>query len=474
MAYNNAINAGVTGLVKASSTGIFSGVTVTNHATLIGAASNSITSVGPSATAGQYLQSGGASADPAYSTATLPSTATGTGTILRADGTNWAATTATYPATTTVNQILYSSATNVVGGISAVIDGVLISNHAAGVPSFLANGTAGFVLTAQSGAPPAWAAVPSGGITTINGDTGSVTGSTITLRGNGAASAGTTVVFSGSSSTMTLNVTDVNNNTCFGLGSGKSGQSGSSNSAFGFNTLNSLTSGINNTCIGYSAGVGITTARRNTLVGMFSGQSITTSGWYNTAVGYNSGTNVITGTDNTFLGNEAGTAYTSSESSNICIGSLTLGTVSESNALRIGVSTGTGTGQINKTFVAGIQGITVTGTAVLISSSDQLGIAVSSSKFKNDIKDMEDVSDKLASLRPVNFVWNKESSEGLKDATDDMQYGLIAEEVDKVFPYLCVYDKEGKPLSVKYNELPALLLKEIQKLTARIAALESK
>ncbi len=105
---------------------------LTNHSILVGAGTATITKVGPTATAGQVLQSAGSSADPAFSTAT-------------------------YPSTTTINQLLYSSAANVVGGVSAVIDGVLISNHASGVPSWLANGTAGYVLTAQSGAPPAWA-----------------------------------------------------------------------------------------------------------------------------------------------------------------------------------------------------------------------------------------------------------------------------------------------------------------------------
>lgn len=62
--------------------------------------------------AGQYLQSQGASA-PAFSTATLPATATGTGTILRADGTNWVATTATYPATApTAGAYLRADGTN--------------------------------------------------------------------------------------------------------------------------------------------------------------------------------------------------------------------------------------------------------------------------------------------------------------------------------------------------------------------------
>lgn len=130
---------------------------LTNHAVLVGAGTSTITKVGPTATAGQIFQSAGSSADPVFSTATYPATATGTGTILRADGTNWVATTATYPATTTLNQLLYSSSANVVGGVTAAIDGVLISSHATGIPSWLANGTANYVLTAQSGAPPIWA-----------------------------------------------------------------------------------------------------------------------------------------------------------------------------------------------------------------------------------------------------------------------------------------------------------------------------
>lgn len=69
------------------------------------------------ATAGQILRSG-SSAAPSWSTATYPSTATGTGAILRADGTNWAASTATYPNTTTSQQLLYSTANNVIGELT--------------------------------------------------------------------------------------------------------------------------------------------------------------------------------------------------------------------------------------------------------------------------------------------------------------------------------------------------------------------
>ncbi len=68
------------------------------------------------------------------STPTYPNSASATGTILRADGTNWVATTATYPATTTVNRILYSSSTSVVGEITTANSGVLATSSS-GVPS---------------------------------------------------------------------------------------------------------------------------------------------------------------------------------------------------------------------------------------------------------------------------------------------------------------------------------------------------
>jgi hypothetical protein len=98
------------------------------------------------ATAGQMLQSG-ASTTPAWSTATFPSTATGTGTILRANGTNWVATTATYPTTTTVNQILYSSAANTIAEITTGNSQVLVTNGS-GVPAF--SGTLPSGVTASS------------------------------------------------------------------------------------------------------------------------------------------------------------------------------------------------------------------------------------------------------------------------------------------------------------------------------------
>jgi hypothetical protein len=107
--------------------------TLTNHGVLVGAATTAITQLA-AGSAGQVLQSGGASADPAYSTATYPSTATGTGTLLRADGTNWVATTSTYPNTNAVNTLLYASSANVMAALATANSGVLVTDSG-GVPS---------------------------------------------------------------------------------------------------------------------------------------------------------------------------------------------------------------------------------------------------------------------------------------------------------------------------------------------------
>lgn len=176
MATNNAVNANTSGVQTLNATtGVYTASSTTQYDVLVGAANNLIGNVGPG-TAGQVLQSGGASANPAYSTATFPGTATGTGTILRADGTNWVATTATYPTTTTANQLLVSTATNVVGGVTA--------------------GTTGTVLTGVTGAVPAFSATPTvtsisfGGTALSNYAEGTFTPTLI-----GGSTAGTTVYF---------------------------------------------------------------------------------------------------------------------------------------------------------------------------------------------------------------------------------------------------------------------------------------
>ena len=158
---------------------------------------------------------------------------------------------------------------------------------------------------------------------------------------------------------------------------------------------------------------------------------------------------------------------TSTESHNIVVGSF--GTATDNNTIRIGIP-GAGTQQQNRCFIAGIRGITTgvaDAVAVLIDSAHQLGTVLSSRRFKDNIQDMSDASSDVMKLRPVTFHYKE-------DGDKKLQYGLIAEEVEEVMPRLVAYDEHGEVYTVRYNELPAILLNEIQKMSKRIEELESK
>jgi hypothetical protein len=110
-------------------------------------------------------------------------------------------------------------------------------------------------------------------------------------------------------------------------------------------------------------------------------------------------------------------------------------------------------------FIAGITGVTVTGGApVVVSVSGQLGVAPSSRRFKDEIKPMDKASETVLALRPVTFRYRKEI-----DPAGTSQFGLVAEEVEKVNPDLVVRDKEGKAYSVRYDQVNAMLLNEFLK-----------
>jgi hypothetical protein len=309
-------------------------------------------------------------------------------------------------------------------------------------------GTATYVLTSNgAGNAPTFQTIPASGITTINGDTGSVTGSTVSIKG--LSTAGSSVSFAGSGTAMTLNTTDSLSNTIIGKGAGNASVSGSVNTALGFAALHGLTSGTDNLALGETS------------------LNLVTSGAGNVGAGSYALGQLLTGTGNVCIGTAAGYGYTSSETGNIVIGASNagIGTTGESNVLRIGGGTGTGNGQINASYISGISGITVTGTAVLVSAANQLGIAVSSAKYKENIKDMGSASDNILKLKPKTFTY-KDSSE--------IRYGLIAEEVAEIYPNLVVYDQNGDPQTVMYQELPSLLLNELKKALKRINVLEKK
>jgi hypothetical protein len=135
------------------------------------------------ATAGQMLQSG-ATAAPAWSTATYPSIATGTGTILRANGTNWVASTSTFADTYGVNTLLYAASANAVSGLATTNSAALVTNGS-GVPAWQAMAAGQILIGTTAGAPVA-AAINSGtGIVVANGS-GSIT---VNATGGGLATA---------------------------------------------------------------------------------------------------------------------------------------------------------------------------------------------------------------------------------------------------------------------------------------------
>jgi len=211
------------------------------------------------------------------------------------------------------------------------------------------------------------------GIQQIDGDTGSVTGSTINLLGN--VSAGNTVSFDGSASTMTLNVTDsARVNTFIGLNAGNSTTTGGNNIAIGGDPvaaaapLASLSTGQFNIAIGGDGtGAFITSGSDNVIIG--SSSFFLSNGTNNTIIGSRSSTD-DGGSYNLFLGAHSASAYNSEgASSNILL--MNAGITGDNNTIRIGTQ-GTGNGQQNKCFVAGVTGTTSTGTNVIVSSSGQL------------------------------------------------------------------------------------------------------
>lgn len=261
-------------------------------------------------------------------------------------------------------------------------------------------------------------------------------------------------------------------NTSMGNGCLQANTVGSNNVAYGYNCLKSSVNTSSNTAIGYgvmsfattatqSVGVGFLALEDNqgagnTGLGYQAGQNVTT-GANNVIIGLNSGTQILTGSGNVLIGQTAGNSYTLADSNNICIGTGTIGLLGESNCIRIGNTQ-------TKCLIKGISGVTVTGTAVLCATDGQLGTIASSEKYKENIEDIpNDVS--VLKLRPVKFNYKT-------DEDKTIQYGLIAEEVAKNFPYLCFYNEYDQPDSVKYHELCTFLLAEVQRLERRISALE--
>ena len=255
-----------------------------------------------------------------------------------------------------------------------------------------------------------------------------------TATGVAALSANTTGSQNNANGAFTLvSNTTGSFNTATGFDALFSNITGQSNTAYGFGALDFNTVGNNNTAIGTSALQGNTEGDQNTGVGNLA-LSANTTGNLNTVLGANAGSN-ITSADNV-----------------ICIGA---------NLDGDNVS--------NTCYIGNIFGVTsVNGIGVLVNSNGKLGTTTSSRRFKEEIKPMDQASEALFALKPVSFRYNKDI-----DPAGTAQLGLVAEDVEKVNPDLVVRDKEGKPYSVRYDQVNAMLLNEFLKEHRKVEKLEA-
>lgn len=293
----------------------------------------------------------------------------------------------------------------------------------------------------------------------------STTGLQSTALGTGASSVGTqntaigfnNLVYNNSgigntatgSNALSANVSG-SNNVGIGASALSNNTSGSSNTAVGTQSL--LKNGIasNNTALGFQALWNHSSNCCNTALGA-QAMAGDTAGQNNVAVGNGALSTNSTGSDNIAVGKNAGDRIDGY--SNIAIGHE--GVAGESNAIRIGTP-----GTHLNTYVAGITGVSMPGgSQVLIDSTGHLGTFSSSRRYKEDIREIGDASNRLMDLQPVQFRYRQPASDGNKP----LQYGLIAEDVAAIYPELVVRDGNGQIESVQYHQLPALLLNELQK-----------
>jgi Chaperone of endosialidase len=243
-------------------------------------------------------------------------------------------------------------------------------------------------------------------------------------------------------------------NTADGAHALGSNTTGANNTGSGIATLALNTTGFSNSALGGSALLSNTTGAQNTGVGGAALLSNTT-GNNNIGVGMNAGSGITTGNNNIAIGLDAGSNLTTGNA-DIDIGNV--GVAGEGHTIRIGNA-----GQHTKTFIAGIWGSRVRkGAEVVVNSDGQLGVEESSERYKSDIAPMGSVADKIQQLRPVTYHLKN-------DPSGDLQYGLIAEEVDQVYPELVVRDDAGNIEGVRYDRLAPILLSEVQQQQRRLA-----
>ena len=264
------------------------------------------------------------------------------------------------------------------------------------------------------------------------------------------------------------------NVTAFGDGALEANQ-GNNNSAFGHSALRGNIFGRQNTAVGAFALRKNDLCDGNTATGFQALFSNNTNGNRNTATGQSALQNNDRGSNNTATGVAALFRNTNGDN-NTAIGFSSLDQ-NTTGSFNVALGTGAGSGVITADDVIcigrAVSGANVNGTCfignirgvhtqnanalpVVIDGAGQLGTVASSERFKKDITTMEKASEGILSLRPVTFHYKT-------DGTSTPQFGLIAEEVAKVNPALVLPDKEGKPYTVRYDAVNAMLLNEFLK-----------
>jgi len=260
----------------------------------------------------------------------------------------------------------------------------------------------------------------------------------------------------------TLMVSTASNNTAVGAGALFSNTTGSNNTAHGTFALFNNVDGVEHTAVGASALINNTTANDNTAVGLIALQN-NVDGGSNTAVGAAALRDNVSGSNNQAFGR--GALRFSTGSNNIAIGrEAGANMTAADNVISIG-SPGDGTAftASDRCFIGNIRGATVgngDGITVIVDSDGQLGTSNSSRRFKKDIEPMNQTSEAILALKPVTFHYKNQDT---KKAENTPQFGLIAEDVAEVNPDLVVRDADGKPFTVRYDAVNAMLLNEFLK-----------
>jgi hypothetical protein len=263
-------------------------------------------------------------------------------------------------------------------------------------------------------------------------------------------------------------------NTATGNGALSNLETGGQNTAVGFNALHNNTIGYGNTAIGsealgtntaiggsgfgiYNTATGQAALWKNT-VGTFNTADgrgalvLNTTGNRNTACGDDALGRNTTGSNNVGIGHWAGVGLTTGDG-NVCIGADVNGVAGESNTTRI-----------RNVFHS-----LASARAVYVDSDNKIGTVMSSQRFKDEIKPMEKASETILALKPVTFRYKKEI-----DVNGTKQFGLVAEQVEKVNPELVTRDENGDPETVRYDAVNAMLLNEFLKEHRKVEQMEKQ